>query len=200
MKKFIKLDYYYVVDNKTEIKEGDWYIFKNSIYQSCSNGDKIISYKVIATTNPNLPLPQIANASDELVGKEVEVVFYPDYTESPAAFEYGTGKEVCRIKPISKETSAETLEETAEQYAKSQLEFDNNLTRLDLSNIEKDWLNGYKHCEKTMYSESEVLELLDCAINNCYTNDEVGVGTLFINCQLYDNAEDLLVELGLNNK
>lgn len=48
--------------------------------------------------------------------------------------------------------------------------------------------------EENLYTGEDVLELLDCAINNCYT-DNNETGALFINCQLYDNAEALLKEL-----
>ena len=135
MKKLIKVsDYYYVVDDKAEIKEGDYYI-------SYSTDPKIIcaglnppqpnsgrASKIIATTNFLLPLPQITNASDDMVGKET--------------------------------STNETLEEVAEKELKPMLCGNWNHNCFNNENLIDVWVAGYKHAESKLYSEDEVRELL----------------------------------------
>lgn len=121
MKKLIKRsDYYYVVDNKAEIKNvavsthvdyGQLIpdrinkIIEDVVYfESGCTGIFEALIEVIATTNPLLPLPQITNASDELevmVGKEVEVNLYNPIGSNGKVDYTAT---VCNIIPISKET------------------------------------------------------------------------------------------------
>lgn len=149
MKRLIKIsDYYYVVDDKAEIKEGDIVLveiqFNPSLIQTVKKITESRVYykeggfdispnlgeelpKIIATTNPSLPLPQIINASDDMIDKEVEIFnkSYEDHING-----------LVTLKPISKETSTnktllqfpsnnlkellkeETLEEAAEEYRK----------------------------------------------------------------------------------
>ena len=109
MKKLIKIsDYYYVIDDKAEIKIGTWYQENNhideefgTIRQFLSNdthNPNVCCAHFIATTNPSLPLPQITNPNDDMVGKEVEVDFQDYQLENYIS-------EIAIIKPISKETS-----------------------------------------------------------------------------------------------
>jgi hypothetical protein len=130
MKKLIKIDYYYVIDDTAEIKEGDYWtsllqssnlsksihICKNIAFNNptfLNDKDCDTEVKVICSTNPNLPLPQITNASDDMVDKEVEVEFKTiEVPISSYGISYAMGKgepnteekEVAILKPISKET------------------------------------------------------------------------------------------------
>ena len=91
---------------------------KNLKMQSTNTSKKV---KICCSTNPNLPLPQITNASDELVGKEVEINFdicpadgcngtgtiATPFGEIECSFCDGTGvdERFCTVKPL-KEISA----------------------------------------------------------------------------------------------
>jgi hypothetical protein len=134
MQKLIKIsDYYYVVDNKAEIvPEITWCINKNedTLYIPNCGTSSTAEYwnKIIATTNPSLPLPQITNASDDMVGKEVEVEF------KPLTLIDSYISEIAILKPISKglrlpdddifgvETSINgTLEEVDKEYSEDEV-------------------------------------------------------------------------------
>ena len=193
MKKLIKIsDYYYVIDDKAEIRKNDWLI-ENNIYvnkvYSCEgtllrHDVNLNRDKIICSTNPSLPLPQITNASDELVGKEIEVEFIyeihsyyrasdtkidkfksiqkrDDYAYELELMNFTTHYvDTVILKPISKETSTnETLEEVAKQYEDVEISCCNQETKYYLRDTISDaFIAGYKHCEKTMYSADDMLK------------------------------------------
>jgi len=117
MKNLLKIsDYYYVVDDNDSNDEkgygltlGKYIIHKNEILKVTEKLLLNISdlrynkHIIYATTNPSLPLPQIINASDELVGKEVEIMLEPNIITK---FGVNEVQDVFAfLKPISKETS-----------------------------------------------------------------------------------------------
>lgn len=195
-----KSDYYYVIDDKSEIKEGDFlqftvlkdnspfiskWINDDDLCKEYNHGVVIKSHfnilgekgnKVIATTNPSLPLPQITNVSNDMIGKEVEIEFksYPDDKDMIKGW-----KEVI-IKPINKGTSTnETLEEIAEKL--TILNYSNDtLKELNLETIYQriykfGVIAGYKHCEKVLkeskkciYCNEPTFDNISCICNQCY--------------------------------
>ena len=142
MQKLIKIsDYYYIVDDKAEIKKDD--------YKQCQFTGDISKFpngqhqhKVIATTNPLVNTFMILDIDKELIDKEVQVTFERVYFEKESTI-------IAIIKPISKETSTnETLEEVAWKKYNTKTQEDEGLRDA--------FIAGYKHCEKTMYSEEEL--------------------------------------------
>lgn len=134
MKKLLKVsDYYYVVDDEAEIKEGnyflDMYNKQESGIQQCTRThadivntkDKgVLCNKIIATTNPSIPLPQITNASDDMVGKEVEVEIFKQEVSAiqcttPNGHKYleTAWMFVAEIKPISKASEQELFNDSS---------------------------------------------------------------------------------------
>lgn len=136
MKKLIKIsDYYYVINDKDRIKEGDVVYNKhnnstpNHIHIQKGVHNDISDMKVIATTSISLPLPQITNASYELIDKEVEVESVYDFkcdcgfntdnigditivnnkAACPKCGEYFITDKFAILKPITKETFVEGL-------------------------------------------------------------------------------------------
>lgn len=132
---------------------------KNLKIQLTDTSKKI---KICCSTNPNIPLPQITNPSDNMVGKEIEVEIIHNWLElddkEPSDFAI--------IKPISKETSTnETLEEVAEQSYSKQCNPDTSEYECFFHYTEDllykaGFEQGYKHAEKQLYSEDEVIALL----------------------------------------
>ena len=156
MQKLIKLsNYYYVVDDKAEIKDlGEYYIdndepnkvvkIKHKFHLQQVNYGILKSEcaKVIATTNPLVNTFMILDIDKELIDKEVQVTFERVYFEKESTI-------IAIIKPISKETSTnETLEEVAWKKYNTKTQEDEGLRDA--------FIAGYKHCEKTMYSEEEL--------------------------------------------
>jgi hypothetical protein len=196
MKKLIKIsDYRHVIEDKMEIKEGDYYICEENklednyiivknYYKNFQFKDLTNVTKIIATTDPSLPLPQITNASDELVGKEVEVEFKTiEVPISSYGISYAMGKgepnteekEVAILKPISKETiSDERLNDfTEENLMKGLLadeddfkskETSTNEPELDGSGFDN---NGFNHYDPKLNQTSTVigLETMDKILN-----------------------------------
>jgi hypothetical protein len=182
MKKLIKIsDYYYVVDDEAERKEGDFLQFTvlkdNSpfICKWINDADLCKEYnhgvvvkrhfdilgekgnKIIATTNHNLLLPQITNASDDMVGKEVEVKFYPVLN-------------TVDIKPISKETSTnEILEYKPWSNLMANANGFNSLQE------QEEWIN--KGCPETLEYKIGDFVRIQTSVDN------INVGTITdINC------------------
>ena len=150
MQKLIKIsDYYYIVDDKAEIKKDD--------YKQCQFTGDISKFpngqhqhKVIATTNPLVNTFMILDIDKELIDKEVQVTFERVYFEKESTI-------IAIIKPISKETSTnETLEEATKQYCWNKYKPNRRLYAIAL----EEYIAGYKHCEKTMYSEEELLSYI----------------------------------------
>lgn len=161
MQKLIKVsDHYYVIDNKImvgnriiSLNPDDYgYIQTMPVFAAQLNLPAISWFKsILATTNPSLPLPQITNTSDDMVGKEVEVEIYQGINLLDEE------RLLCNIKPISKETSTnETLEEATKQYCWNKYKPNRRLYAIAL----EEYIAGYKHCEKTMYSEEELLSYI----------------------------------------
>jgi hypothetical protein len=86
----------YVIDDKAEIKEDDWFTNGIKLLQVGVLLDAYIGlYKIIASTNPSLNLPLISNIEEclELIGQEVKIGFGTSAT---------TKEKVAIVKPITK--------------------------------------------------------------------------------------------------
>jgi hypothetical protein len=168
MKKLIKTEYYYVVDDKSEIKEGDLFINLDNTIFTCTRENihvicnTLIYKKIIATTNPSLPLSQITNASNDMVGKEVEVKFTEGWIKTGVYADNGDDYcepiEVAILKPISKCTTKSFCLDIKENKDACNSCVENynakEYSELELEMIE--FTNSYKPVKET--STNETLE------------------------------------------
>jgi hypothetical protein len=162
-------EYFYVLKIDNIIPKGKYYYNTGNIDDGEHNihiatqdiVESPAELEIIATTNPSLPLPQIANASDDIVDKEVEVEFTEEYVmgslDEPIT--------IAILKPISKETSISLVKDcdTCANNDGGECQFASSLLDDDTRCIS---YNKWQNCNET--STNETLNCVNCSkYNNC---------------------------------